>query len=125
MYSRSYYPEGQDRLNLPENYDGTAFMERQAVSEPVIEEVSFGEKKEVYPEERAEPTAGRVNHGFGNIPILSGLFDKGGLLGGLGLSMPNIGTEEILILATAAFLFFSKSGDRECALLLLLLIFIN
>ena len=37
----------------------------------------------------------------------------------------NIGTEEILIIATAAFLFFSKGGDRECALILLLLLFIN
>lgn len=125
MYSRSYYPEGQDRLNLPDNYDGTAFMERQAVSEPAVEEVSFNEKNEVYQEERAEPTGGRNIRGSVGIPILSGLFDKGGLLGGLGLSMPSIGTEEILILATAAFLFFSKSGDRECALLLLLLIFIN
>lgn len=126
MYSRSYYPEAQDRPNLPDNYDGTAFMERRDTDiEAEVQEVSFNERTEVSKDERAEPTGGRISQGFGNIPILSGLFDKGGLLGGLGLSMPHIGTEEILILATAAFLFFSKNGDRECALLLLLLIFIN
>lgn len=125
MYSRSYYPEAQDRLNLPDNYDGTAFMERQTDSEPEAQEVSFNEKNEVYNDAIAAPVGGRTSQGFGGIPILSGLFDKGGLLGSLGLSMPRLGTEEILILATAAFLFFSKNGDRECALLLLLLIFIN
>ena len=126
MYSRSYYPEQADRLGVPDNYDGTAFMDRQE-SESVenVSEVSFTEGVDTQASVTASATGGRSNSGFGNIPILSGLFDKGGLLGGLGLKMPNIGTEEILILATAAFLFFSKSGDRECALILFLLLFIN
>ena len=59
------------------------------------------------------------------MPFLSGIFGDGGLLGGLNLKMPKIGTEEILILATAAFLFFSKDGDKESAIILLLLLLIN
>ncbi len=126
MYSRSYYPESPERLSLPENYDGTAFMERNdAEIEDAVEEVSFNEASNTEAKQSAEQTGGRAFSGLGNMPLFSGLFDKGGLLGGLGLKWPHIGTEEILILATAAFLFFSKSGDRECALILLLLLFIN
>ena len=40
------------------------------------------------------------------------------------LSGFKIGLEEILIIAAAAFLFFSKDGDIECALMLLVLLFI-
>lgn len=125
MYSRSYYPDSPERMSLPENYDGTAFMERNDTNAgDEVAEVSFSEKNEPPTQERTEQ-AGKTFSGFGNMPLFSGLFDKGGLLGGLGLKMPCIGTEEILILATAAFLFFSKNGDRECALILLLLLFIN
>ena len=123
MYSRSYYPESTDRPTPPENYDGTAFMERNE-GEMLIEktaEASVGESKDI-PVQKSISSGGLFSDG---IPLLSGLFDKGGLLGGLGLKMPSIGTEEILIIATAAFLLFSKNGDRECALILLLLLFIN
>ena len=40
-------------------------------------------------------------------------------------SLQNFGKEEILIIAAAAFLFFSKEGDRECAIMLLLLLFLK
>ena len=40
-------------------------------------------------------------------------------------SLQKIGTEEILIIATAAFLFFAKEGDKECAIMLLLLLFLG
>lgn len=123
MYSRSYYPESTDRPTPPENYDGTAFMERdggEILNEETVE-ASVGESKEI-PAHKSIGSSGLFS---GGIPLLSGLFDKGGLLGGLGLKIPSIGTEEILIIATAAFLLFSKNGDRECALILLLLLFIN
>lgn len=57
----------------------------------------------------------------------------GGILTGLGAGLGRIlklgdgfhlGLEEILIIAAAAFLFFSKDGDRECALMLVALLFI-
>ena len=123
MYSRSFYPDTPDRLMPPENYDGTAFMERDeeaANTEMTSATVDAGETSR---RESTEASGGVLSSL--SIPFLSGLFDKGGLLGGLGLSMPRIGTEEILIIATAAFLFFSKRGDREIALILLLLLFIN
>lgn len=125
MYSRSYYPESQDRINIPENYDGTALLERQDQIIDSGEEVSFTETKE------ASATPGQayretsILDGIGKLPFLSGIFGNGGLFPGINLKMPKIGTEEILILATAAFLIFSKSGDRECGILLLLLLLIN
>lgn len=42
-----------------------------------------------------------------------------------GFSLPSLGTEEIILLCAAALLFFSKDGDRECALIILLLLFIK
>jgi hypothetical protein len=50
------------------------------------------------------------------------------ILGNINIRMPSldkIGFEEILIIAIAAFLFFSADGDRECALILLALLLIN
>jgi hypothetical protein len=125
MYSRSYYPDGE-RMSLPENYDGTAFLDRGNVEAEEPEAIaSESEDKDTPVFKNTERHPDRQPSTYGSIPFLSGILGKGGMLGNLGLRMPNIGTEEILILATAAFLFFSKSGDRECALILLLLIFIN
>ena len=50
------------------------------------------------------------------------------ILGNLNIRLPSldkIGFEEILIIAIAAFLFFSADGDKECALILLALLLIN
>jgi hypothetical protein len=119
MYTRSYYADDTTKLTLPENYDGTAFMEREAeelIETPLTESAS----------EPTTETSGKVNPGYqsyGKQSFLSGLFGDG--VGFGGFRLPELGVEEILILATAAFLFFSKDGDRECALILLLLIFIN
>lgn len=125
MYARNYYSEGE-RVNLPGNYDGTAFMDREMP--PIHAEI---------PETTAtaddQPTSATLHTDEGitpvsmlkKIPILSGVFGKGGLIGKDGFNFPKLGAEEILIIATAAFLFFSKNGDRECALILLLLLFIN
>ena len=56
----------------------------------------------------SEDKAGAIFSGFG------GSFPK--------MRMPEIHGEEILIIALAAFLFFSKSGDKESAFMLLLLL---
>lgn len=119
MYSRSYYADEATRVSLPENYDGTAFMERGPEE---ITDVTFIESEEEKTVEASSQSDGLLG-GFGKIPILSSLFGQGGGLGSL--KMPSIGVEEILILATAAFLFFSKDGDKESALILLLLLLIN
>ena len=116
MYTRSYYPDLSEKIGIPENYDGTAFSERdnehieaQAQTVGSISDES------------------RRNESFGldKIPFLSGLMGKGGFNLPLRLKLPEIGSEEILLLAAAAFLFFSRDGDKECAIMLLLLLLIN
>lgn len=120
MYSRTYYPDGQERIALPENYDGTAFTEQAPI--PDVEEVT----PTVADVQEKPPDGGdSIMTSLGRLPFLSGIFGKGGLFGDGNLKFPKIGTEEILILATAAFLFFSKNGDRESALILLFLLLIN
>ena len=119
MYSRSFYNERDDLLSPPENYDGNAFADRKEAEEH--REVS--QEKEG---EKEDAKSGR--NPFSSLfssPVFSGFFgSKGG--GALSsFSMPKIGTEELLIIAAAAYLFFSKQGDKECALLLILLIFVN
>lgn len=116
MYTRSYYPETAEKMGIPENYDGTAFAERESE----------------YMENQAQ-TAGSIireeqrthDIGLDKIPFLSGLLGKGGFNLPIRLKIPDIGTEEILLLAAAAFLFFSKDGDKECAIMLLLLLLIG
>ena len=118
MYSR---PREDFGISLPGDYCGTTFKEEESKSQSCQED------------ERDEDTGGCVSRGkrdstckkesAGGHPILSGLPFLSAL-DGLGLSLPAFGTEDILIIATAAFLFFSKSGDKECAIMLLLLIFI-
>ena len=123
MYSRSYLPDGSGKVSLPENYDGCAFREESLPQQDEVEEISL--HKEEYVEKKAGQKEETAAVSLGEIPFLSGIFGKGSLLGGLNLRIPTIGTEEILLIATAAFLFFSKNGDKEVALILLLLLLIN
>ena len=123
MYTRSYYPDG--RLTLPENYDGTTFLETSTQLSPDDSETVFSENIEEKARQTAFLPGNTESVGSTSVPFLSGLFGKGGLFGALNLRMPTIGTEEILIIATAAFLLFSKSGDKESAIILLLLLFIS
>ena len=118
MYTRNYYPEAGDPVNVPNNYDGTAFMDGAPVNAEPISEVR--ESTSII-----QGSNESVLASLGRLPILSGIFGKDSSLSSLKLKMPSIGTEEILLIATAAFLFFSKSGDRESAILLLLLLLIN
>ena len=111
MYSRSFYGESEEKTLLPENYDGTAFQSAHP------EELEAHET--VAQETANDPSEVGLFKG-GSLPILSGLF------GGLpNIKMPRIGTEEIIILTVAALLFFNKDGDKECAILLLVLLFIG
>ena len=51
--------------------------------------------------------------------FLSGIFKN------TNFSLQKLGKEEILLLTAAAFLFFSKEGDKQLALMLLILIFLG
>ncbi len=112
MYSRTFL-KNDEMLPVPEGYGGTALTgDVHTENEEAEEEV-----KEV----SASPREGGI---FSRIlPYLGGFFKKDGGCSPLGDF--RIGREEILIIATAAFLFFSEDGDRECAILLLILLFIN
>lgn len=133
MYSRSYI--GTPAQNIPEGYDGIAMREPE-MQEKLDTGAANGEKSTVpdtptlnpweaegaqNPKEKEEsvstfsPFGSSLGNLFGGIklPFLSSL------------KMPKIGTEEILILIAAAYLLFSKDGDRECAIILILLLFVT
>jgi hypothetical protein len=109
MYTRSY---GQDNegMPLPSGYDGTLFeKEISEKAEEVIEKCE---------EEGENKTA--VSGLFSRLPQLFGF--KGQDL----LRTPvRLGTEELVLLGVALLLFFTKDGDRECALMIALLLFIK
>ena len=146
MYSRNQPSDG--KIVIPENYDGTAFSEKKAPEPPkepaernikvlgtpsgevkmspssIGTEVPPAEEEASAPvkEERESVLTGL----FGRLPTLTSIFKGGsGFLDSLPIKMPKIGSEEILILGIAFFLLFSKNGDKECAIMLLLLIFIG
>ena len=103
MYQRSY--NELERHELPPRYDGVAFTEEPDTAVTVGKDSTEQECREA--------------SGTG---ILSGLFG-GELLGKI--KLPELHTEELLLLAAAAFLFFSRDGDKECAILILLLVFLG
>jgi len=120
MYSRSCYNENDDTLKLPENYNGTAFGEKEETAlEKDSKECAF---------ELQEEKSERQNKSEGAFSFLQ----KGSPVGAFlskwlpyPISFPKIGTEEILIIAAAAYLFFTKEGDKECAVMLILLLLVN
>ena len=130
MYTRAY---GEDvgEIIIPEKYGGTSFGANaadnniKATSEqidtrsknPWENEDTIHTSNE--PESEKEiPTSAAV--GKSPFPsFLSNIFKN------KNFGLQKIGTEEILIVATAIFLLFSKEGDRECAIMLLLLLFMG
>ena len=119
MYSRSYSGDNENML-IPDGYAGTA-LPLGVHSEPIEDET-----------EKTEPVSiDKESEKTENVGIFSGLLSKlpfGDLsrllpFGHVGIK--RFGTEEILILAVAAFLLFSRDGDTECAIMLILLLFIG
>ncbi len=131
MYTRTYFKENEP-LSIPENYDGNAF--REEVSEAGADLEARGEtekaeeagmylKKE--PEKCEKPSAG-LSSLFEKLPMKSllGGFPFKGFLG-KGKLVESFGYEEILIAALMIYMFFSKNGDKECAIMLLFLLFVS
>ena len=123
MYTRTYKADETEPV-IPENYDGNAFT-KPCENEPAPAYAPFAPPQF---EEKAEGEA--VSTGFTlssiaeKLPFksISSLFNftKDGEKRSF-----NFGTEEILICAAALYMFFSKGGDKECAIMLLILLFIN
>ena len=128
MYTRSYFNE-EKNLEIPENYDGNAFAGKADATEEEKEAIYESFSKEGLSDNGSEETMARGSFSqfFEKLPIKS-LFpikDIGSYLSGHRLLPEKIGIEEVLIIALALYLFFSKDGDKECAILLALLLFIN
>ena len=102
MYARSY--NDSETTQIPAHYDG----------------VAFGDSAQ-YEVEEIEKAPESVN--VSASPSLLARFVGGDILGKI--KMPHLQTEELLLLAAAAFLFFSKDGDKECAILILLIVFLG
>ena len=124
MYTRSY-PDKEGGIYIPESYGGTALREseRDLHNEPQTPANQEGEEKN---ETIDTPVFSLKEDGLlrgvlKKLPFVSvfgDLFENGKF------GLQSLGTEEILIIAAAAFLFFSKEGDKECAIMLILLLFI-
>ncbi len=116
MYTRSYPERGAGVL--PEGYSGSAIREEHE-EEPVRTEAEnrnpweAGEDAEPASAEAKSELSGLIGGGF-----LSDLF-RGGKL-----NIRAIGFEEILIIAAAAYMLISRDGDRECGVMLLILLLI-
>ena len=111
MYTGNYYPQ-DEKIRVPLDYGGSTFEEVGAPAPGEAQEAS------------ATPRVGGI------LESLSTLFPLGrimpeGMRSALHLEKFKIGTEELLIIALALFLFLSKDGDKECAIILFLLLFIN
>ena len=100
MYTRDFGTE-EPRKPIPDAYCGNLFSEESEV--PVHSDNNFGGK---------------------GPSILNSLFGRGFDFKNLSIFKKGFGTEEILILGIAAFLLFSKGGDKECAIILLLSLFL-
>ena len=111
MYQRTY----AESYSIPENYSGIAVEE--CTSCPVTEaEVHSTPEREC--EEETPCTCSAKKH--------APLWEKASsILGRLPFHLPRFEGEDFLILGVAVLLFFSHDGDKECALLLLLLLFIG
>lgn len=126
MYARAYNSDTKG-IVIPDSYGGTSLYEpRPERSESDGSESVEGTKNpwedEVHTESDTAASAEPRASIFSKLPFFDFLpnFFKSDTF-----SLQNIGLEEILILATAAFLLFSKDGDKECAAMLLLILFLG
>ena len=112
MYAASYSDE-RSAIPVPDGYSGTMITNDEEAR--VNDDTESVKAPDV--SDSASVSAGAFSGLFGS--GITGIF-KGGLFRDF-----TLGTEEILIIAAAAFLLFSGSGDIECAIMLLILLFIK
>ena len=127
MYTRPYN-NNIGEIIIPERYGGTSLGQKEDAE--THDDISVNDKgknlwenEEIHTEApiTSEETA-EASATPSKLPF-SGLFTsvfKNGVFG-----LEKIGREELLIIATAAFLLFSKEGDKECAIMLILLLFLK
>ena len=124
MYTRTYTEE-RSGIIIPDSYGGTALIEN------IQNEKGNGEDRGKNPWEDAKKETNAANESEETAEAFSPLSKikvpsfLSNILNFGNFSLQKIGKEEILIIAAAAFLFFSKEGDRELAIILLLLLFLG
>lgn len=139
MYTRNYYSE-DEKIIVPENYDGNAFPEKNEPREssanktPALEaemppplrapwDVTEKGPESASEEVMAKPKEHEGFFGdFMNKLPFGNIFKKGDFMRS---TFSDFGMEELLIIGIALFLLLSKDGDKECAFILLFLLFVK
>ena len=122
MYTRTY--DDNRGILIPESYGGTALYDGVAIQTGKDEEESGAQEAEsVLTEGHLDNAKDAQTFSLFSKLHLPDFLTKTFKNSNFGLQ--KIGIEEILIIGTATFLFFSKDGDRECAIMLLLLLFLG
>lgn len=119
MYTRSCFQD-EKKSAIPENYDGNAFSEVLGRDDSML-----GSAECECDRSEDGPKRGSFN--------ISSILERSPALKSIASLFPRkkgdaefkFGTEEILISAVALYMFFSKSGDKECAIMLLILLFVG
>lgn len=121
MYTRKYTDDERE-LSIPSGYDGIA-LRQESDSAPTDCAMQDTEDTRQCASEPAEhDERDRDDSILAGIPFLGKFKDN--FIFGKGAKF-DIGFEEILIAALALYLFFSKDGDKECAIMLAILLFIT
>ena len=120
MYFGTYKKEDVD-IRIPKNYNGTYFLEDTSDNKDGQDENTGArcEKTEDYHMKNSECDQ-KSTCTDGKWGFFEKLFGKD-----IKPCIPKFDAEDLLLLGLATFLFFSKNGDRECALILAMLIFIS
>ena len=108
MYTRSIDPMGAD-LRIPSNYDGSLLGGLGGTDDGGVHTTDT-------------PTSGIPSCQGERKPPFSffdGLFKNGRF------SLQSIEFEDLLIIGIGLYLLFSREGDKECGILLLLLLFVT
>ena len=112
MYTRAY-PEKPSEL--PDGYVGTAMS-------------GDGAERD-YIDNTKNPWEKEAKEAKDDLPVSKGVSPLTDLFGGLfkngRFSLQSIGVEEVLIIAAAAYMLLSRDGDKECGIMLLVLLFIS
>ena len=135
MYTRSYFQDDES-VSIPENYDGNAFRDNSIDMQGDIKNSEI--RKNASPNTCGEPDEEclasknreprKHDTGMGIIPTLFQKFQSSSLFNKFDFLKNghfDLGSEEILIIGIALFLFFSEGKDIECALMLLFLLLIK
>lgn len=128
MYAQSYRPPA---INIPERYDGTALETAEAQNaDECADECSTGcpphqSEEPRRPHHECDPPKRLPQDGHRGILDLPFGGWLGNLFGNANIGLHTIGLEEIILAAAALYLFLSKDGDKECAIILAILLFVN